>query len=337
RPHLPVYRSFLKIAERQGLTVNEFPPASDEALQRCLLVGFSDQLARRRDQGTLRCDLVYGRKGELARESRVRKSPLFVASEIQEIQGRERSVSVLLNLATAVEETWLREFYPEDFDASDEVFFDDKARRVIARKATRFRELVLDAGKPTEPEEEPAARLLAEEVAAGRLNLRSWDRKVEKWIERVNCLHHHCPEFGVPAFEEEDRRSILEQVCYGAFSYREIKDRPVWPVLQDWLSAGQPELLDRYVPERLLLPCGRKTKINYEDPASPTVAVRLQELYDVPDKLTLAGGRIVLKIQVLAPNHRPVQVTTDLTNFWQETYPRVKKELQRKYPKHEWR
>ena len=53
--------------------------------------------------------------------------------------------------------------------------------------------------------------------------------------------------------------------------------------------------------------------------------------------LRIAGGKVPLVIQVLAPNHRPIQVTSNLANFWQESYPKIKQELQRKYPKHEWR
>jgi hypothetical protein len=48
----------------------------DEALQKCILIGFSDRVARRLDQGTLRCELVHNRRGVLARESVVQHSPL---------------------------------------------------------------------------------------------------------------------------------------------------------------------------------------------------------------------------------------------------------------------
>ena len=44
-----------------------------------------------------------------------------------------------------------------------------------------------------------------------------------------------------------------------------------------------------------------------------------------------------LRIEVLAPNHRPIQITDDLTTFWRDSYPKIKQELQRKYPKHQWR
>jgi ATP-dependent helicase HrpB len=48
-------------------------------------------------------------------------------------------------------------------------------------------------------------------------------------------------------------------------------------------------------------------------------------------------GRVPMKIEVLAPNQRPIQVTDDLSNFWREQYPKIKTELSRRYPRHEWR
>ena len=107
--------------------------------------------------------------------------------------------------------------------------------------------------------------------------------------------------------------------------------------MKSWLAPAQLPLLDDLAPERIALPNGRKAKVIYAANAAPTVAVRIQDLYGVEGALTVARGRIPVVIQVLAPNHRPIQVTSDLKTFWRESYPQIKKELQRKYPKHEWR
>ncbi|MEQ1853230.1 MAG: ATP-dependent helicase C-terminal domain-containing protein, partial [Chthoniobacteraceae bacterium] len=120
-------------------------------------------------------------------------------------------------------------------------------------------------------------------------------------------------------------------------SYREIKDRAVWPVVKSWLSAAQQDHLDRMAPERLELPGGRRAKITYAENAEPTLAARIQDLYGVDGDLRIAGGKVPLVIQILAPNQRPVQITSSLSTFWKESYPKLKQELSRKYPKHEWR
>ena len=85
------------------------------------------------------------------------------------------------------------------------------------------------------------------------------------------------------------------------------------------------------------MPNGRKFKVMYAAKAAPTVAVRIQDLYGVEGEIRIANGRVPLVIEVLAPNQRPLQVTQNLSNFWKESYPKIKQELQRKYPRHEWR
>ncbi len=120
-------------------------------------------------------------------------------------------------------------------------------------------------------------------------------------------------------------------------SYKDIKDREVKPVVRSWLSPAQRSLLDEQLPERVTLSNDRACKVNYVAEGPPFVAVRIQDLFGVTAAPRLALGRVPLVVQVLAPNMRPVQITQDLAGFWREHYPRVKQELQRKYPKHEWR
>ena len=85
------------------------------------------------------------------------------------------------------------------------------------------------------------------------------------------------------------------------------------------------------------MPNERKARITYGPANPPTIAARIQDLYGVENGLTIGPGRVPLRIEVLAPNHRPIQITDDLATFWRESYPKIKKELQRKYPKHQWR
>ena len=243
---------------------------------------------------------------------------------------------MLLTLATRIEEPWLRELFPEAFSEAIEVTFDVAARRVVARSQTTFHDLPLRNG-PADVPSDRAAALLAEQVIAGSCPLKNWDNAVEQWIARVNCAAKWFPEQQIPPIGEDDKQLLIEQICAGAQSYKEIKDRPVWPVVKSWLPPQQQHLIDQLTPERIELPNGRKAKITYSDAAAPFVAARIQDLYGVERNLTLGRARVPLVIQVLAPNHRPIQITSDLEGFWRDAYPKIKKELQRKYPKHEWR
>ena len=343
-----LFEQFLAIDERHdknGSAAGEDRgrDRSDD-IRRCVLVGFSDQLARRFDEGTLRCQLVGNRRGVLARESSVQRARLIVAAEVREIQkGGGDELATLLSLATEVEEDWLKELFPDDFSEGEDVFFDDSARRVMVRRQRRFRDLALAETLSDDPPPEQAAALLAEEVVAGRCPLKNWDAAVEQWIARVNALSVWMPELGLPPIGAEDRRALIEQLCYGATTYKAIKERAVWPAVKAWLSPQQQTWIDEYAPERVELVTTRgprRVKLTYPDTGDgtpPVLAARIQELYDVTGGLKVAAGRVPVVIQVLAPNQRPIQVTQDLANFWRESYPKHKQELQRKYPKHEWR
>ena len=332
----PLLEQFLRIAADQGFDTQP-RDVSNEALRKCILIGFSDRVGRRIDEGTLRCELVHNRRGNLARESVVRESPLLVAAEIQELGGRQGEVNTILSLATAIEMDWVLELFPNDIRRETRAGFDAVTRRVQAEDAIRFRDLTISAKRIEPPPADVAARILSEEVIAGRLQLPNWDHGVEQWILRLNLLAQWCPELLLPPIRDEDRRHIIEQLCFGALSYKDLKDRDVKPVVKSWLSNAQRELLDKHAPERVALSNGRTPKITYEAEAPPYISLRIQELFGVTDTPRIAMGRVALSLHILAPSMRPVQVTHDLANFWREHYPRIKSELQRKYPKHDWR
>ena len=327
---------FFAIARDEGLDLG-IGEVKAGSIERCVLAGFPDQVAVRLDAGTLRCALVHGRRGVLARESAVHGARLLVASEVREIESSERERQILLTLATKIEEDWLRELFPESLREETRVEFDPAVRRVVGHMATLFHDLVLRSEEFSPKTEPAAARILAREVLAGSCPLKHWDNAVEQWIERVNFVANEFPELEFPRIDEAGKLLLLEQICQGATSYKEIKERSVWPVVKSWLSAAQQHTLDNLAPERIKLANGRAAKITYGNAASPTIAARIQDLYDTPRGLAVGRGRTALRIQVLAPNHRPIQITNDLENFWREGYPKIKKELQRKYPKHEWR
>jgi ATP-dependent helicase HrpB len=332
----PLHEQFLRIAAEQGLEVQAGNPTS-EALRKCILIGFSDRVARRLDEGTLRCEIVHGRGGTLARESVVRDSPLLVAAEIQELGGRQGELNTIISLATAIEAGWLRELFPNDIHKEVRVGFDSVVRRVQADDVVRFRDLVIFSKRIEPPPADAAARVLAEEVIAGRLSLPRWDHGVEQWILRLNLLAKWCPDLQLPSIQDEDRRHIIEQLCLGAAGYKDIKDRELKPMVKTWISAAQRDLVDKYAPERVTLSNGRTPKVSYEAEAPPYISLRIQELFGVSETPRIAMGRIPLSVHILAPSMRPVQMTHDLASFWREHYPRIKSELQRKYPKHEWR
>ena len=316
---------------------NATDSALRDAIVRCVLAGFADQVARRLDAGTLRCELVHGRRGMLARESVVQKATLLVAAEISEIGGRGGDVTTILTLCTAIDEVLLADMFPGALRTEDTALLDTQAKRVMVRRRKVFRDLVLEDREAGEVSTDAATKILVQEILDGRCPLPQWDESVDHWIARVNLLAKLFPEYGVTPIAPEDKPTLLEQLVHGARSFREVRDCDLWRTLKDWLAPEQLAALERLLPEKLDMPNGRRAKISYTRDGGATISARIQELFGVEKNIVIAQGRLPLRLEILAPNHRPIQVTDDLTRFWQVTYPEIKPALSRRYPRHEWR
>ena len=93
---------------------------------------------------------------------------------------------------------------------------------------------------------------------------------------------------------------------------------------------------DLIAPRTFQPPKGRPVEINYADPTVPTIAVRVQHLFGVTRHPTVLDGRVPLRVQLLSPADRPIQVTADLPGFWSGSWADVRKDMAGRYPKHDW-
>lgn len=301
-----------------------------EACAKAMLVAFGDRLAVRRDQGSVVCHVVGGRKGKLHSKSVVRNASLFLAADMIEVEGRERSVT--LSRCVEIAEDWIP---AEEISDSENVIFDEVARRVVAVKQRVFRGLVLEEKRGGEVDPDLAGGLLAGRVIAGDLALKNWDAKVERWIARLEFLSKAMPELELPGFDESDREAAIAQICAGATTFKEVKDRDPWRVLHEWLSAPQREAMESFAPEKITLENGVNTRVLYATGNDPWFEEKVQRLYGVQKTPTIANGH-PLVAKILAPNQRPWQVTSDLPGFWERGFAQMKKDLAGRYPKHNW-
>jgi ATP-dependent helicase HrpB len=309
--------------------------ARRDAVGRAMLASFSDHLAIRINQGSLACRLVGKRKGRLDDESCVKNAPAFVAAEITEVEARE--IIVHLRRATAIDPAWLEVLFPDARTIIDGAAWDETRRRVVSRKETRFRDLVLEAKESDHHINlDQAAEILAGRVLSGELVLKNWDHTVEQWTARLLLLGKAMPELGMPGWSDEDRADAIAQICHGAVSYKEIKEANVWRVLHEWLSSAQRAALDSYCPERVDLPNGHSAKITYEPGKDPFVSLRVSHLFGVWETPSIVNGRVPLLVHILTPGQKPWQMTKDLKGFWATGYAQMKKEVAGRYPRHPW-
>jgi ATP-dependent helicase HrpB len=197
--------------------------------------------------------------------------------------------------------------------------------------------LVLEEAQVGLPEAEQVERTLAEAAArdlARALPLEG--EEIATFLARVRCLRAWVPELGLPAFDDAEIAALLPELCAGARSFADLRKLPLAELLKSRLTRVQAHALDREAPEKIRVPSGSFIALAYEVGKAPVLAVRIQEIFGLADTPTIAGGRVKVLMHLLAPNHRPQQVTEDLRSFWNGAYVEVRKELSRRYPRHAW-
>jgi ATP-dependent helicase HrpB len=173
------------------------------------------------------------------------------------------------------------------------------------------------------------------EAALAR-GLDRWDDDPER-LERFERRVAHAASVSsvVPPLAQDARARALAASCAGLRSFAELRAQGgLLSALAGSLPGPALAALERLSPEHVTLPGGRRLRVNYEADRPPWVSSRLQDFFGSQRGPALNERPLVLHL--LAPNQRPVQVTTDLANFWQQHYPELRRQLMRRYPRHAW-
>lgn len=308
------------------------PPAKDpeEAALRALLSAFPDRVARRREPDSRRALMAGGRGVLLAEMSAVHQEELFLCLEI-DAGGRSRSES-WVRIASGIELDWLEELGVEKQDL---VIFDPDRERVVGERRTVFRDLPLSS-----VEVDPDAIRAAEELAmAARQHLPRTlpeDPAFHELIQRIGCLARWMPDLGLSSVDDSRLGDLAASLAAGLRSFRELRKAPWLPALRATFDHHTWKQVERYAPTHLEVPSGSRIRLSYELGKPPVLAVRIQEMFGLDSTPVVAGGRQPVLLHLLAPNHRPQQITDNLESFWRNTYPEIRKELRARYPRHAW-
>ena len=327
---------FRGVCTRRGMDAAREDGDAAELLK-SLLVAYPDHLAHRRDAGSLACDLRDGRRGELARHSSLRHAELFIAGEIREVGGGGRPVKTLLSMNSETRGEWLDQLFPHAWEFADELVWHETRREVNRVETTRCLGVVLERKVSHDVDQPRAGAMLTEQVVRRELPLKGWNKDVKEWIQRVRWVAALFPDRGLLAYDEDDRELIMRELCAGERRYDAVKKKECLPFVRNVLSWEEQRFVEDMAPARIALPNGHRLRLRYVPGQEPRGRARIQDLYGLTETPSVAGGRQRVLLEILAPNMRPVQVTDDLAGFWQNLYPEVKKELAKRYPKHEWR
>ncbi|HSP67602.1 MAG TPA: ATP-dependent helicase HrpB [Bryobacteraceae bacterium] len=292
---------------RQRIGGHDSRHTSDAAILQSILAAFPDRVARRRRARSNDDELLLSSGGS-ARFPNCHWE-FLVAVDIEE--RREHGLP-LVRLAAPIEPEWLLERTTERISLE----WNRTAERVEQVTALMYDQLVIEESRSPAPRSEEASQMLAQkalEAGVGRF----------ADADAIEQVRSRAAFAGI----QIDAESALAALCQGRTTFKEIE-------AANLVAAIRPSHLSQAAPDRLRLPGGREVQVHYESGKPPWIESRLQDFFGMRDTPRIGSAPVV--VHLLAPNRRPVQVTSDLAGFWERLYPQVRKELSRRYPRHKW-
>lgn len=298
----------------------------DVTLGKAVLAAFPDRVGRRRANGVVL--LSNGGSATLAQPLHGR-GEFLVAIDIEE--SRDRSAP-LLRLACPIEAEWLIDLFPSRIVERQGLEWNRQSERLEAVSALVYDELTIEESRGGAIDDEAAAKLLAAKALEAGIERFVDPDEMAAFLARVEFAAAHS---SISCLDEVDIRNAFESICYGLRSFGDLQKAAagLLPALE---RQRNPQLLEQIAPTRLRLAAGRNTRVHYESGKAPWASSRLQDFFGMTETPRVANGKVPLVVHLLAPNQRPVQMTTDLAGFWERLYPQLRKELGRRYPRHAW-
>ena len=310
------------------------PSAADSegALLISILTAFPDRVARRRQGADVQ--LASGTAAELAPNSTVTDAEFFVAVEAEDRRDRK---APLVRLASAIEPEWLLDLFGDRLREVSTLEWNRPGERVEAVTSLMFDQIAIETRR-TPPDPGQAGVFLAHQAVAAGLGRFADLEEIAAFQARVHFASQHG---AVAELDTVAVEAALGSLATGLKSFAELESvarggAGLLREIERRMPPGTRRLLEEIAPATIRLPRGRTVPVHYEPGQPPWIASRLQDFFGMRQTPAVGRGAVPVVVRLLAPNQRPVQMTSDLAGFWQRLYPQVRKELSRRYPKHAW-
>lgn len=309
----------------------------DIALLPLLLAqAFADRIARRRGQEG-RYQLANGMGAMLDADDALGRHEWLIAPLL--LQG-SASPDARILLALPLDIEALMQTCPELLQQSDTIEWDEAQGTLKALRRSRIGQLTVKVQPLAKPSEEELHQAMLNGIRDKGLSVLNWTPEAEQFRLRLQCAANWLPEYDWPAVDEDSLLKTLELWLLphmsGVHSLRALKALNVGQALRGLLDWSMLQRLDSELPAHYTVPTGSRIAIRYHEDNPPVLAVRMQEMFGEANTPTIAQGRVPLVLELLSPAQRPLQVTSDLSAFWQGSYREVQKEMKGRYPKHVW-
>ena len=293
-------------------------------------LAYPDRLSQRESSGRVR--LVTGQRATLPTE-------LFGEAAFYSIAHLEIGQQARVLLAAPITKQELLEHFEDQLEEKKEVRWDTTSERVIARQIVQLGALVLEEKPISKPDQEQVAKALLQALQNKGIDRIPWSDEARLTRQRLAFLHRLEPEIWPDVTDEALAETMEEWLLphlVGLRSMDQVTRLDFNQILLSELPWEKQQEMNRLAPTHLEVPSGSRIALDYADPTTPVLAVRLQEVFGLLDTPRIGGGKVPLLLHLLSPASRPVQVTRDLRSFWNSGYFEVRKDLRGRYPKHHW-
>jgi len=314
---------------------------SSKATKTALSVGallayaYPDRIAQLRPSSHDRYLLTNGRGVCLPEGDHLVNTPYLVAAHLHAggTDGR-------MYLAASITEDELFTVFKDSIKKVENVFWDNKLEEVVMSRQERLQQLILTSSPLTHVDPEAIQQAMLEGIHQMGMDSLPWTKEARTLQARILLLREHTPDLAWPDCSDQaflkNLADWLAPYLAGITRRRHLAGLDMTAILKSQLDWNLQKQLDEQAPTHIRVPSGTNKRLHYSPDTPPVLAVRLQELFGLPDTPCICRGRVKVMLHLLSPAQRPIQITQDLKGFWNNTYPEVKKELKGRYPKHHW-
>lgn len=330
-PEAAAHRPALARIRQESARLARLAPASPAyqglTSAQMLALAYPDRIGLRRMGEAPRWLLSGGKGAVMDAGLPLSEAEMLVASDLD---GDPRAAQI--RQAAALDRCEFRALFAEQITQEQLCFWSKREGRVLARRQERFGALVLSDAPWLDAPPEMRARAALDGMRQIGV---PWSPAARRLRARLTLVAGaDWPDVGDDAVLESAEHWLLPYLaeCRSADDLRALD---LHAALRARLSWEQVNTLDTLVPAHFETPLGRRVPIEYEG-AQPEISVRLQEMFGVTQHPCVGKNRLPLRITLLSPAQRPVQVTRDLPGFWATSYADVRKDMRGQYPKHPW-
>jgi ATP-dependent helicase HrpB len=298
-----------------------------------LLLAFPERLAKRRSANSNKYQLANG-KGVFLTEADPLINDEYLVINDCDAQKKEGRVFSAITFNKHI----LAEKFSHEVTEKIEYELAPNNSRVYARVLKKYGSLIIEETRSNDVPAEFILDCIKSLINTDARNILSWTQECEDWLKRVIWLGDKIESFPIlsEALIMNTSENWLLPYVSNIKKISELKRVKIFPLLSSLLTYEETKVLEKEAPKIYITPSNKKVPIIYDKNSGPTVSVVLQELFGELKSPMLAGNSIALRFELLSPARRPIQITSDLANFWGGSYVEVTKDMRAKYPRHRW-